>query len=547
MLLFPLEPKHHSANVLRCLLKNILPKLLSLLGVLFFLWNAFYVFPWTLDDPFISFRYAFFLNHGQGLVFNPGERVEGYTNLLWTLWSAFGMILGFNPLCWSKISGVLLGLGCLRLLYRLGERIYPGNESRKALIASLLILLTGASFWWGLWMLGGLETPLFSFLILGTAWRFSQEALNPQKKPIAGFLASLLILTRPDGAVWILALLICLGVFSFFWKNQKRNLTVYALSIFFVVVGYSLFKLSYYGQILPNTYYAKVSDFSEDIKLGFFYISNALYISLGTWLLYPKVALDPQHQPMGPSWLPVLLVVFLLFGWLRLLVVNKENKPLILFLFMGWGGYLCFILLSSGDWMPGFRFIVPVLPLTIIPILGFLFPINNFLGRVASIFAIIFFLFSGMFIQKNYCQRQIPWIRSIAYRFSCGPQESPYLDLANWIKKNLKKGSLIAFSEAGIVPYYCPKFLFLDYLGLTDPYISHLHGSIHQKTDPSYILSRKPKAIILIGQKKRKGFKGTGAFQRFFEFPPLYTEYSLAHKIERGANDFFFIFLRKQD
>jgi arabinofuranosyltransferase len=40
---------------------------------------------WLSDDGFISFRYAQNLAEGRGLVYNAGEYVEGYTNLLWTL------------------------------------------------------------------------------------------------------------------------------------------------------------------------------------------------------------------------------------------------------------------------------------------------------------------------------------------------------------------------------------------------------------------------------------------------------------------------------
>ena len=40
---------------------------------------------WVCDDAFISFRYAANLAHGRGLVWNPGERVEGYTNFLWEI------------------------------------------------------------------------------------------------------------------------------------------------------------------------------------------------------------------------------------------------------------------------------------------------------------------------------------------------------------------------------------------------------------------------------------------------------------------------------
>jgi hypothetical protein len=38
-----------------------------------------------VDDAYISYRYAHNLFRGNGLVFNPGERVEGYSNFSYTL------------------------------------------------------------------------------------------------------------------------------------------------------------------------------------------------------------------------------------------------------------------------------------------------------------------------------------------------------------------------------------------------------------------------------------------------------------------------------
>ena len=53
------------------------------------------------DDAFISFQYARNLVEGHGLTFNPGERVEGYTNFLWTLLISAGIGLGVDPITWS--------------------------------------------------------------------------------------------------------------------------------------------------------------------------------------------------------------------------------------------------------------------------------------------------------------------------------------------------------------------------------------------------------------------------------------------------------------
>src|SRR5437773_1541112 len=61
----------------------------------------------TIDDAFISFRYARNLVQGYGLVFNPGEYVEGYTNFLWTLLMAGVVALGNDPEIVSKLLGLL--------------------------------------------------------------------------------------------------------------------------------------------------------------------------------------------------------------------------------------------------------------------------------------------------------------------------------------------------------------------------------------------------------------------------------------------------------
>lgn len=62
---------------------------------------------WVCDDSFISFRYARNLAEGHGLVFNAGERVEGYTNLAWTLMLAAGARAGLDPIALSGILGIL--------------------------------------------------------------------------------------------------------------------------------------------------------------------------------------------------------------------------------------------------------------------------------------------------------------------------------------------------------------------------------------------------------------------------------------------------------
>ena len=69
---------------------------LAAAALVFGLWRALGA-AWLADDSFISFRYAEHLARGHGLVYNVGERVEGYTNLLWTLLVAAALRLGIAP------------------------------------------------------------------------------------------------------------------------------------------------------------------------------------------------------------------------------------------------------------------------------------------------------------------------------------------------------------------------------------------------------------------------------------------------------------------
>src|SRR5207245_1217429 len=80
-------------------------------------------------DAWISFRYARNLLAGHGLVFNPGDAVEGYSNLLWVLLSATGMAAGLDPLLWARILGFLSAAATALLL--------PGVARRLAATAEL--------------------------------------------------------------------------------------------------------------------------------------------------------------------------------------------------------------------------------------------------------------------------------------------------------------------------------------------------------------------------------------------------------------------------
>ncbi len=115
------------------------------------------------DDAFISFRYAKNFINGYGLVFNPGEYVEGYTNFLWTLLIAFGLKLNFSPIIFSYLLGILFFIFSLIFTYKTAEIIF-----QKKSLALLTIILLGTNYTFSAYATGGLETQMqTAFFMLG--------------------------------------------------------------------------------------------------------------------------------------------------------------------------------------------------------------------------------------------------------------------------------------------------------------------------------------------------------------------------------------------
>src|SRR4051812_28692572 len=119
------------------------------------------MFDFVNDDAYISFRYARNLaEHGQ-LVFNLGERVEGFTNFLWTVLLAAGIKLGVDPVISSRLLGLAFAIGTIAVAVRLSLRLDHERPSRWHAVAPLGLAATGA---FACWCTGGLETQLFTFL-----------------------------------------------------------------------------------------------------------------------------------------------------------------------------------------------------------------------------------------------------------------------------------------------------------------------------------------------------------------------------------------------
>jgi arabinofuranosyltransferase len=216
---------------------------------------------WVQDDAYVSFRYARNLVRGAGLVYNPGERVEGYTNFLWTLLAAAPLAAGADdPLTFMHAVSAALWFAAYALLLALGIALWADGVWAAPLIALPLAL-----HWsFNLWFVSGMETPLVTALTIAAV---AAATLDPRRHWWAPAAVSTcgvaLMLTRPDGAIEFAALVAVIAMLDGGWiigaRRWRTAVLLPAIPVIAIWVPYQIWRVAYYGAWLPNTYYAKVA------------------------------------------------------------------------------------------------------------------------------------------------------------------------------------------------------------------------------------------------------------------------------------------------
>ncbi len=219
------------------------------------------------DDAMISMRYAWNFSHGLGLVWNPGEFVEGYTNLMMTL------IMSFSTLIFDKstaalsiqILGVGLMLGSAYLSMRIADYVIQDEiPQHRSLIRILCFFCVLSYYPLAYWSLMGMETGLLALLLLFSIF-YTLKYVKEQtlsKLILTAVGLGLAFLTRNDSAIF--AVLIFSFALSETYKSKPaRVITGYVLGAACLyglfVIGQAVFQWVYYGDLLPNTYVLKLT------------------------------------------------------------------------------------------------------------------------------------------------------------------------------------------------------------------------------------------------------------------------------------------------
>lgn len=468
-------------------------------------------FNFVTDDAFISFVYSRNLaQHGQ-LVFNLGERVEGYTNFLWTLLIALGLWLKIPAEWSSRVLGTLCGVAGLAVLAWLCAALMPQRAAKPnkadgtSLWPGLAALFLAAIPGYACWSSGGLETQLFTLLFttgvgLYLQAGFSAGAGRTRTLRLAGLGLGLAALTRPEGYLFfgLLSLHLLLGRLIarlrrasaesaepaprwFFDAAEWQALGLFLL----LTVPHIAFRRLYYGDWVPNTFYVKSAGGPGTWQQGGYYLL--------VFLREQKLAVLPIFYALGLLRLPRDAAAARRYLRLGLLVY-----PLSLV-------FLVYVGKVGGDFMGLHRFVLPIVPLQVV--CGFLGLYNLLAHRppklVFSSLSLLFGLHvTNTFFVDRHALSFIGADRGIDTPGFLRHYAADRAAIGKWLGQHVAPDDYQVVGGAGAQVYYAG-IRALDSFGLCDAFVAKKTPPLssrpgHQKFAPlDYVLSRQPPPTIL--------------------------------------------------
>jgi len=476
------------------------------------------------DDAYISFRYARHLAEGKGLVWNVGERVEGYTNFLWTLLMSIPLAISdkLNPMQFARALSSFSGYVTIILAFLLVRHLRPKTRVLPLIAPALLA---------GSWPLAintmtGLETVFFGALLTGATFLLirEQDELRYQGSSVVYALAAL---TRPEATGLFL---LTFALVAFRRRGEGKPAKDYLVRLglpFAAIVGaHEIFRIAYYGEFVPNTYFAK---FGAELPAG-----------MPTRTSYLGDFFIKGLDPLGMT--ALFVVLFAIFE-------RRDLRAQILLAGALFG--LFNVAVSGADFMIGFRYLVPYVPL---------FYVTASLGthalaqrarkasarRTFEIFCLGLAFMAGVggYLHSRDVLRPFEQLR---YQVIADTNTA----LGKWLAEALPKDSLIVARDIGEIGYLSDLAV-LDMTGLTDRSIARKAGNLlDRQINVDEIFNKNPTAFVFVskmpgpvaGPRRAAAYSSTQStlallddprMQEQFTFFARYPAYDRLHKTNDG-------------
>jgi len=461
------------------------------------------------DDAYITYRYARNIARGLGPVFNAGEKVEGCTTFLQMVVLAAFAALRINL---SYVS-VVISLLCLALTAVAGYRkiarapATPYNANWSVLFPVLLATNPAMIHW----TISGMETIWFMTAVFGAVLLAEREMDRNRLPILSAMVCVLAALIRPEGVTLAAALILS---WLLFHRPKPIRVAVVTAVLFGLFYGiYFAWRYSYYGYLFPNTYYAKVDQSSPALlSRGFFYV-----VRNAVWGVFPLTT--------------ILLFYRARKAKISLLRWEKVSLTVV-------GAFFLQAALSGGDFMPYFRFLLPIWPLTILLTWSLLPRIKiNVSGKLARLWQFL----KELVAEKMPARRLVKSVLILnALMLVLGVNEFKVIGgisivrgmekSARLLDEILPPDALVASLAIGAMGYILDRPL-IDIVGLTDEHIAHADMEIgrgvagHEKHNTPYLLSRRPDLILICFQQEQTPSGECKQSKKRFVLPALATIY----------------------
>lgn len=426
------------------------------------------IWPFTIDDMYISLRYAKNWAHGDGLLWNIGEEpVEGYSNFSFVALAALALHWGFDPVIVLKITG-FIGLCLATYALFLLSRLWFSRQ--LAMIPCLWFLLYSGQI---LWAVSGLETTVYQAL-LGLGLFCLLKGLGYEHSPairgrsqtlsaiFAGLLFCLASLTRPEAPVLII-LFYSIALFDNPQKSIGNNQPAVSISVLVFLttfVPYFLWRWHYYGYIFPNPVYCKGNNASAFLSLDKQYLSLAWPFIL---CALPAIIVTKDKRPYYFC-LPSLVYLILLIS----------ADPVVAF--------------ANRLFLPAFMLLLPL------SLAGISQLVQRYIHKNETIYplAVAILAFTAAFIF-------IPKMNLSGLNFFAeNPQAGQRLRKAvgNWLDENTPANSHVLLADSGMIPYFS-SLKFIDSYCLNNKRMVEIPEATRYQQFCQDMLKEKPQVIIL--------------------------------------------------
>jgi arabinofuranosyltransferase len=459
------------------------------------------LFATVTEDALVSFRYAQNIADGNGPVFNPGERVEGYTNFLWLVLIALPRAaFGADVRTAAVVFGVVAALGCVLVSSLLVNRIVAGTgaEPRPAIGVAAAVLTASAG---GLAVYGpsGSEVPLFVLLLLAVCY-----SLAARRPVVAGVLVAFAVMTSPEGlVVAVLAGLWLVGA-ALKKKHSWWAPVGYVLGALVFLIPRLAWRATFYQHFVPAPLAVKLgSPLGSQLAAGWPYLSGFALAHQGFLLLGLVAAVALLLRRTEPA-----------FRGLRVagppargeapVVTAVEARALIWLLFATAAAVAAAAVLIGGDPGPSWRLLAPVPPLIAVAAVsayGLLtadveakpsprpraWPAATRLVPVTACglagIAVLVSVFSPEMLDRVRDWRA---------------HGTELTEIGGWLGEYLPPGSVVSGAAPGALAAHGGQLLIIDVLGRTDDYIAregHHDGGV--ATDYDYVVNgRRPTVAV---------------------------------------------------